>query len=149
MEQVESLTIRAGRSPHPWPTKSASLQIVEFWASRATALQELPSTGWTAKKFPRSALTWNHTAVSRGRPKRLRENDDIAFIGSYVLGLGFTLAEDQKDELIAHDPRNAEVIQPYVIGKDLNQRPDCSASRWIINFRDWSLEQSRGISGLH
>ena len=25
---------RAARSPHPWPTKSANLQIVEFWASR-------------------------------------------------------------------------------------------------------------------
>ena len=49
-------------------------------------------------------------------------------IGSYVLGLGFTLTEEQKDELIAHGSRNAEVIQPYVIGKDLNQRPDCSAA---------------------
>ena len=29
------LTIRAGRSPHPWPTASANLQIVEIWASRA------------------------------------------------------------------------------------------------------------------
>ena len=28
------LIIRAGRSPHPWPTNSASLQIVELWASR-------------------------------------------------------------------------------------------------------------------
>ena len=45
-------------------------------------------------------------------------------MGSYVLGLGFTLTADQKDELIGRDPRNADVIQPYVIGKDLNQRPD-------------------------
>jgi hypothetical protein len=56
-----------------------------------------------------------------------------------VQGLGFILTVDQKDELIAHNPRNREVLQPYVIGKDLNQRPDCSASRWIINFRDWPL----------
>ena len=63
-------------------------------------------------------------------------------MGSIVLGLGFTLTEDQTAELIARDPRNAEVIQPYVIGKDLNQRPDCSASRWVINFRDWSLEHA-------
>ena len=68
-------------------------------------------------------------AVSKGARYRLRENEDIAFIGSYVLGSGFTLTEEQKDELIGHDPRNAEVIQPYVIGKDLNQRPDCSASQ--------------------
>ena len=34
-----TLTIRAGRSPHPWPTKSANLQIVELWASRGTPSQ--------------------------------------------------------------------------------------------------------------
>jgi len=75
-------------------------------------------------------------------PQRLAENEDIAFIGSYVLGLGFTMTEDQATALIQHDPRNAQVLQPYVIGQDLNQRPDCSASRWIINFRDWTLEHA-------
>ena len=78
----------------------------------------------------------------RGFPYRLGENDDCAFIGSYVLGLGFALSEEQKDELIAHDQRNAEVIQPYVIGKDLSQRPDCANSRWIINFENWSLARA-------
>ena len=29
-----------------------------------------------------------------------------------------------------------------MIGKDLNQRPDCSASRWVINFRDWPLDRA-------
>ena len=33
LEQLP-ITLRAGRSPHPWPTKSANLQIVELWASR-------------------------------------------------------------------------------------------------------------------
>jgi len=59
-----------------------------------------------------------------------------------VLGLGFTMTEDQATALIQHDPRNAQVLQPYVIGQDLNQRPDCSASRWIINFREWPLERA-------
>ena len=44
--------------------------------------------------------------------------------------------------MIERDPRNAEVLAPYVIGKDLNQRPDCSASRWVINFWDWSREKA-------
>ena len=44
-------------------------------------------------------------------------------------GWGSRSLTEQKDELIAQDPRNAEVLQPYVIGKDLNQRPDCSPSR--------------------
>jgi len=40
------------------------------------------------------------------------------------------------------DARNSQVIFPYLIGGDLNGRPDCSASRWIINFRDWDPDQA-------
>ena len=135
------LTIRSGRSPHPWPTSSANLQIVELWASRMPQSkgaaywidgEEVPAIGPDLQPFGRI----------RGRPYRLYENEDRAFQGSNILGLGFTLTEDQKDELIARNPRNAEVIQPYINGRDLNQRPDCSASRWVINFRTWSLEHA-------
>jgi len=52
------------------------------------------------------------------------------------------MTEEQACGLIDRDPRNAEVLQPYVIGQDLNQRPDCSASRWIINFREWPRERA-------
>ena len=140
MEQV-GLTIRAGRSPHPWPTRSASLQIVEVWASRVRPAkdavywldgEEVPAIGTDLEPYGRI----------HSRPKRLRENEGIAFQGSVVLGSGFTLTPEQADDLIGHDPHNADVLQQYVIGRDLNQRPDCSASRWIINFRDWSLEHA-------
>ncbi|MGH3276775.1 MAG: Eco57I restriction-modification methylase domain-containing protein, partial [Streptosporangiaceae bacterium] len=135
------LTIWRGRSPHPWPTASANLQIVQTWASRAPLAkaagcwldgEEVPAIGPDLQPYGRV----------RARPERLRENDGIAFQGSNVLGLGFTLSVEQAAELIARDRRNAEVIQPYVIGRDLNQRPDCSASRWVINFRDWPLERA-------
>jgi hypothetical protein len=140
MEQI-GLTIRAGRSPHPWPTKSASLQIVELWASRTRPSKD--AVRWLdGEEVPAIGPDLEPYGRIRGRPHLLHENEDVAFQGSNVLGLGFTLTEDQKDELIARDLRNAEVIQSYVIGKDLNQRPDCSASRWIINFRDWSLERA-------
>ena len=140
LEQVP-LIIRAGRSPHAWPTKSANLQIVELWASQVALSrgacywldgEEVPSIGSDLEPYGRI----------KGRPFRLQENDDRAFVGSYMLGLGFTLTDDHKDELIAHDERNDKVIQPYVIGKDLNQRPDCSASRWAINFGMSSLEKA-------
>jgi hypothetical protein len=143
MEQIAPalLTIRSARSPHPWPTKSANLQIVELWASRTRPMrgaiysvdgEEVPAIGPDLEPYGRV----------RGRPYRLSENQAIAFLGSAVIGLGFTLTNEQKDNLISQDPRNAEVIQPYVIGQDLNQRSDCSASRWIINFHDWPLERA-------
>ena len=52
------------------------------------------------------------------------------------------ISEEQRDYLIARDGRNAEVIQQYITGKELNRRPDCSGTRWIINFRNWTLERA-------
>jgi hypothetical protein len=140
LEQItqRGATIRQGRSSHAWPTSSASLQIVETWASRVPLTKS--ATRWLdGEEVPAIGSDLEPYGRVRGRPKGLRGNEDTGFIGSYVLGLGFTLTFEQKEDLLDHDPRNADVLQPYVIGKDLNQRPDCSASRWIINFRGWSL----------
>ena len=71
-----------------------------------------------------------------GDPIRLAENIGIAFIGCYVLGMGFTLQPDEAEAWIRADPRNAEVLFPYLNGEDLNSRPDASASRWVIDFND-------------
>lgn len=75
-----------------------------------------------------------------GRPDQLLENDDFAFQGTIVLGMGFTLDPDRAAYLIRRDPRNAKILMPYVGGQDLNTHPDSSASRWVINFHDWPLE---------
>ena len=45
-------------------------------------------------------------------------------------------------------PRNAEVLFPYLNGEDLNQRPDASASRWVIDFNDRSEVEAAPEFGL-
>lgn len=40
------------------------------------------------------------------------------------------------------NPRNAEVIFPYLNGEDLNSDPEQQASRWVINFWDWPEEKA-------
>ena len=35
-------------------------------------------------------------------------------------------------------PATLSVLFPYLNGEDLNQRPDASASRWVIDFNDRS-----------
>ena len=143
LDQVteHGLTIRVARSPHPWPTKSANLQIVELWATRSPLSahaavivdgEEVPAIGPDLEPYGR--VRW--------RKQSLRENDDKVFQGSNIVGVGFTLSFEQHDALIAGTQRNGEVIQRYVIGKDLNQRPDCSGSRYIINFRNWPLARA-------
>ena len=135
------LTVRAGRTSHAWPSVSANLEIVDLWASRAP-IGPKGSRILDGDEVPTIGPDLEPVGRISGRPFRLPENADLAFIGSYVLGLGFTLTPDQAKSLIAQDPRDAEALQPYVIGQDLNRRPDCSASRWIINFRDWPLERA-------
>ena len=143
LEQASSqgLSIRAGRSSHPWPTRSANLEIVEIWASRSAVGKEashwlddeaVPSIGSDLLPYGRI----------RSRPQRLAENENIAFSGSNLLGPGFILTYEKKSELVQRDPRNRDVIQPFIVGRDLNQRSDCSPSRWVINFRDWSLDHA-------
>lgn len=75
-------------------------------------------------------------------PVPLKENENLAFIGSYVLGMGFTLTPAEATALIAKDRRNAEVIQPYIGGEELNSNPRMAHERYVINFRDWPLEKA-------
>ncbi len=143
MEQVTKshLTIRAARSPHPWPTRSASLQIVEFWATCAKPSKH--AAYWVdGEEVPAIGPDLEPYGNVRGQPMQLHENYAMAFVGSYILGSGFMLSEDQKSDLIGRDGSNQEVIQSYVNGKDLDRRPDSSGSQWIINCRNWPLGQA-------
>ena len=45
--------------------------------------------------------------------------------------------------MLDKDPHNRDVLFPYLNGEDLNSRYDQSASRWVINFRDWPMERAR------
>lgn len=136
------MVIRRGRSSHAWPSASANLEIVDLWASKAPVAPA--GVRWLdGEDVPEIGPDLEPVGRVRGRPQRLIENEGGAFVGSYVLGLGFTMSEKQAGELIDRDARNSEVLKPYVIGKDLNQRPDCSASRWVINFRGWPLDKAK------
>jgi len=76
------------------------------------------------------------------KPYSLKANENKSFQGSIVLGIGFILEPIEYEVLIKINPRNKDVLYPYLIGEDLNSRPDQSPSRWIINFKDWPLERT-------
>ncbi|MDP5306214.1 Eco57I restriction-modification methylase domain-containing protein [Paracoccus spongiarum] len=76
-------------------------------------------------------------------PKPLKENSNLAFQGSIVLGMGFVLTKDQADAMLSVDPRNRDVLFPFLNGEDLNSDPEQNPSRWVINFWDWSEERAR------
>lgn len=87
----------------------------------------------------------------RWRPRMLKANEGKSFQGAIVLGEGFVLHPEQARRILAKTPcgrhgapgrRYAEVVRPYMMGEDLNQRPDQSPSRYVIDFRDWPLDRN-------
>ena len=83
------------------------------------------------------------TDTVQGTPYRLAANAGKSFIGSYVLGMGFVMEPDAAFALIEKDLRNSKILSPFLNGDDINSRPDQLASRWVINFFNWSLERAK------
>ncbi|WP_422745599.1 Eco57I restriction-modification methylase domain-containing protein [Micromonospora sp. WMMD754] len=129
--------LRAVKST-PWPGE-ATLEVAKVWLGQRGECEQTVLDDVTVR-----AITPALDAASRvsGTPHRLAANAALSFQGSIILGLGFTMTPDEAKQLIANDQRNAEVLFPYLNGEDLNSRPDTSASRWVINFRDWPLERA-------
>ena len=131
-------TVHRAVASEPWPG-GANLEMATVWARRgawigASVLDHVETGGITSALAMRSRVD--------GNAERLHDNRGRAFIGSYVLGMGFVLAAPEAEAMIAADPQNAEVVHPFLIGQDLNQRPDGSPSRWVIDFGAWSEERS-------
>lgn len=82
-------------------------------------------------------------------PKTLKANEGKSFQGSIVLGMGFTFDDSGEaddgtpgipspiatmERLIAENPKNAEVIFPYIGGEEVNSSPIHAHHRFVINF---------------
>lgn len=134
---------------------------------RATKRYQWPNEGAAVvvsivhigKKLPHLAAVLDRRQVPRisaylvagdldDAPKQLVENKGRAFIGSYLLGMGFTFddAAAAKGEtesvaemrrLISKDPRNAERIKPYIGGEEINGSPTHAYHRYAIDFESF------------
>ncbi|MFG2174091.1 Eco57I restriction-modification methylase domain-containing protein [Streptomyces niveus] len=138
----DGIEVRRAVKSARWPSRSAALEYCAVWTTRTglgaeatRVLDDVVVRGITSSLDPRSRVS--------GRPYRLVANKGKSFQGANVLGKGFILTPEQAADLIQRDPRNKDVLFPYLNGEDLNSRPDCSASRWVINFHDWSEERAR------
>ncbi|MBU6289756.1 MAG: N-6 DNA methylase, partial [Chloroflexi bacterium] len=93
-------------------------------------------------------------------PSPLRANAGKSFVGSYVLGMGFTFEADAADdigdgppgtptsirrmhELLAAHPHYREVVMPYIGGEEVNSSPVHAHRRHVINFGDRSEAECR------
>ncbi|MGL4499081.1 MAG: Eco57I restriction-modification methylase domain-containing protein, partial [Planktothrix sp.] len=138
---LDQLVAKGGIIPRavpsrPWPG-TASLEVAYVWFYQGKWQGE-----FVLEDKVVSGITPYLTVPgqSAGNPYRLAENQGKSFIGSYVLGMGFVMTPEEAQALIKKDPRNQDVLFPYLNGQDLNSNADQSPSRWVINFQNWPLD---------
>ncbi|MCO7271572.1 Eco57I restriction-modification methylase domain-containing protein [Cellulosimicrobium cellulans] len=134
---ADGFTITRAIQSNSWKTPGANLEVAVVWGTRVRVPDTVPriSDGVQVRRVSTLLEPAGRIEVN---PERLEENARIAFQGCIVLGKGFVLEPEEAQEWIAADPRNAEVLFPYLNGEDLNSRFDSSASRWVIDFNDWA-----------
>ncbi|WP_328222863.1 Eco57I restriction-modification methylase domain-containing protein [Streptomyces sp. NBC_00310] len=139
LDQLESagVSIRRAIKSEPWPSTSAVLEYCTVWTSKAPLAEN-------SARILHDIVTPNGISTSLNPATReaswsakLESNSGVAFIGSYVLGLGFTLSESDAHAWISEDEQYREVLFPYLNGKTLNTDPEHKTERWVINFHDW------------
>lgn len=138
---VDGFSIARAIRSEKWPVSSASLEYAAVWG-RKGALAEGATHICDGREVAKISTLLEPQGRVEGRPVQLAENAGIAFQGCIVLGKGFVLEPDEAKSWIEDDLHNAEVLFPYLNGEDLNSRPDCSASRWVIDFNDRSEDDA-------
>lgn len=140
---VGGFTITRAIQSKSWPATSANLEYAAVWGSRRAIPPEVRRVADEVVTERISTLLEPGGRVE-GTPVRLKENSGVAFIGCYVLGMGFVLEPEEAAAWIEVDSENAEVIFPYINGEDLNSRSDTSPSRCVIDFNDRSEAVAKG-----
>jgi len=86
-------------------------------------------------------------------PARLAANSGRSFIGSVLLGMGFTFDDqnnrkgksssiDDMHEVIGLNKKNCERIYPFIGGEEVNNEPTAAHHRYAFNLSDLSEEEA-------
>jgi hypothetical protein len=117
-----------------WPSRSA---VVHFAIVCLSAPQRTTSvvSMLDGERVHSISPSLAPTGRTDWRSRRLRANEHVAFEGSVLHGIGFTVSPHDAETMIVDDPRNAEVLRPFLGGQDLLQSPLGIGSRWVIDFQ--------------
>jgi len=128
-------TIYATYPNEPWPGAAAVV------TSRVHYVKD----AWNGKVFLNDheveKISPFLSAEDDRKPNILKANEKRSFIGSYVLGMGFTMSLDEAKAILQEKSHYKEVLFPYINGDNLNSSPIQEPSRFVINFWDWPLER--------
>ncbi|MEU5970840.1 Eco57I restriction-modification methylase domain-containing protein [Streptomyces globisporus] len=136
MDRFGARVIRAVKSER-WPSRSAALEYCAVWTSMRGLGAGVPYVLDGNSTLKGISTSLNAETRLSSWAERLVVNKGMSFKGSCVFGMGFTLDETVAQRWIAEDGRYADVLFPYLNGKELNGDPAHATQRWVINFQDW------------
>lgn len=129
-------SIYSASSKTKWPGK-ANVFICQVFVSKST---------WRGPHFLNGESVDNISSFLTKEvlwePQPLKENDKIAFYGAIPNGDGFFLSAEEASMLLEKSTENRKIIFPFLTGKDLNSTPSQTATRFAINFWDWTKEEA-------
>lgn len=67
-------------------------------------------------------------------PQRLKANESLCFVGHYLMGQGFVLSPEEREQLLSTEPKAQDVVFPYLRGEDINQSLNQRTESSVINF---------------
>ncbi|MFI6457191.1 Eco57I restriction-modification methylase domain-containing protein [Streptosporangium amethystogenes] len=126
----------------PWPTSNASLEFAAVWGAKG-AIPETVRRNCDGMDVARISTFLEPLGRADEVRCRLPDNKSIAFKGCEPYGGGFVISADVAQRWVEADPRNSDVVRPYLTGEDLNSHPDGLNSRWVIDFFDKSESEAQ------
>jgi len=142
-------------------TKNLDLSSISFAATHPTE-RDLSSISLAATQPILNGRQVNKISAflfhagGNENPQTLLANAGKSFIGSYVLGMGFTFDDTNPEatpiaemhRLIEQNPKNADRIFPYIGGEEVNSSPTHAHNRYVINFGEMSEAEAREYPDL-
>lgn len=120
----------------PWPG-SATLEVSVIHIRKGEWAYIKTLDGETVE-----AISPYLDTISLRSPVNLQKNQNRAFVGSNV-GMARVVDNETRNFLIRKNPKSANILQPFLNGSEMNSHPEQLASRWAINFGDWSLKKAQ------
>lgn len=127
-----------------WPAVGVSVQYSVFWGGMCVS-SDAPRVA-DGEIVPRISTTLESVAHMKANPVRLRENLGLGYQGCIPLGDGFVMDESEAAAMIAADPRNRDVVVPFLNGDDLNGHPEHRARRWVVDFGTLTEDAARAYA---
>ncbi len=107
-----------------------------------TQLGDSVESPWKTEEVERIGPTLKAgTDVTSAASLAANRKPKLCFQGQNPANAGFMVSPDQAASMIAADPRNREVLFPYMIGRDLVEAN--KPTRWIIDFAQRDTFEAR------